>query len=272
VDDRDDFAEPPAHPRDSAVDQAMVRLRQHFDAAPKRVFYSRQIETALEREFFHWISSKALAEMSAAGEIQRIPEQVGAQGNPVNFFANRKHRYVRREIASVSAILTRIFHPDFARAVGSHCELMFDAAFARHGFRVEALHTNEWKGAVWTATNHNLDRIVTRDGLDYGVEIKNTQTYIERDELLTKLSLCQHLAVTPLFLMRFSPKTYNYLIYRRQGFALLFEHQLYPFGYESLAAEVRDKLGLKVHSPRDVPASHIERFIKWHERRAGGSR
>jgi hypothetical protein len=266
VDEFDDFTEPAAHPRDAAVDRAIIRLREYFDTAPKRVFYSRQIETSLEREFFHWITSKALSDMASGREIQRIAEPVGAQSNPVNFFANRRHRYVRREIASLSALLERIFDPVFTHAVGRHCELMFDAAFARHGFRVNTRDTNTWNGVIWTATNHNLDRIVTRDGLAYGVEIKNTQTYIDRDELITKLALCRDLSLTPLFLMRFAPKTYMHTINQRKGFGLLFEEQLYPLGYESLAREVRQRLGLKVHSPRDVPESHIARFLKWHER------
>ena len=43
-------------PRDPAVDLAINRLRSFFKQSPQRLFYSTQIETALEREFFHWIT------------------------------------------------------------------------------------------------------------------------------------------------------------------------------------------------------------------------
>jgi hypothetical protein len=264
----EDFADPQEYHRDDpATDQAKDRLRALFDAEPKRVFYSRQLETFFEKDLFHWITARALADLSASGEIQRIQQPVGPQTNPVNFFAHRGHRYVRREIISLSKLLARIFDPDFTHAVGQHGELMFDAAFARYGFTVDSANAKSWQGVDWTTTNHNLDRIVSRDGRTYGVEIKNTQNYIDRDELETKLELCAHLGLTPLFLMRYAPKTYIHTISQPyRGFALLFEHQLYPYGHTPLLQLVQGKLGLKVHSPRDVPDSHITRFVSWHTR------
>jgi hypothetical protein len=99
------------------------------------------------------------------------------------------------------------------------------------------------------------------------VEIKNTQNYISRDELYTKIRLCQHLGVVPLFIMRFAPKSYNYVVNQNGGFVLLFEEQMYPMGHSALVAEVRSKLGLKIHSPNEVQDGHMQRLLKWHERK-----
>ena len=52
MDDYDDFA-PSEPPRDAVIDAALPRVMQVFEASPARVFYSTQIETQLEREFFH---------------------------------------------------------------------------------------------------------------------------------------------------------------------------------------------------------------------------
>src|SRR4030095_2185553 len=76
--------------------------------------------------------------------------------------------------------------------------LMFDAALGRFGFRAEAKDANSWNDRIWRETNHNLDRIITRDGVVYGVEIKNTQNYISREELRLKIRLCQYLNLIPL--------------------------------------------------------------------------
>jgi hypothetical protein len=138
-------------------------------------------------------------------------------------------------------ILGRIFDSEFTHAIGRHGELMFDAALGRFGFRAEAKNAKSWYGRTWIETNHNLDRIITRDGVAYGVEIKNTQNYISRDELLLKIRICQHLGLTPLFIMRFAPKSYMYEIYSNGGFGLLFEEQIYPWGHSSLLNEVRVK-------------------------------
>jgi hypothetical protein len=190
----------------------------------------------------------------------------------INFYANRRYRYVQRELKSMLALLSRMFDPEFTQAIGRHGELMFDAALGRHGFRAEGLNTRQWQEKAWTESNHNLDRIVTRDGIAYGVEIKNTQNYIPRDELRTKLNLCKHLGVRPLFIMRFAPKSYMHEINKSGGFGLLFEEQMYPWGHASLLSEVRNRLGLKVHCPRDVKDGHMQRLLKWHQRNVGRER
>jgi len=41
-----------------------------------------------------------------------------------------------------------------------------------------AKDVNKWNGREWAATQHNLDRVVVKDSIAYGVEIKNTQNYI----------------------------------------------------------------------------------------------
>jgi hypothetical protein len=260
-----DYEELGERSRDAAIDSAIERLLAFFEESPRQLFYSTQIETRLEREFFHWIVGKGLLELANAGKIQRAPTIV--QEKTINFYAHPKHRYWRREQQEMTALLERIFDPGFTHAVGRHGELMFDAALGRYGFRAEARNANIWSGRSWLETNHNLDRIVTRDGHTYGVEIKNTQNYISRDELQTKVRLCQHLGVTPLFIMRFAPKSYIHEVNKANGFVLLFEHQMYPMGHEALVAQVRNRLGLKVHSPNDVMEGDMQRLLNWHERR-----
>ncbi len=49
--------------RDPLVDRARFRIRELVMARPGRVFYSRQLEVMLEREFFHWITNRAVREM-----------------------------------------------------------------------------------------------------------------------------------------------------------------------------------------------------------------
>ncbi len=165
-------------------------------------------------------------------------------------------------------ILRRVFDPEFAHAIGRHDELMFDAALGRNGFRAEAKNTNTWNNKTWIETNHNLDRIITRDDVAYGVEIKNTQNYIPRQELLTKIRLCRHLNVKPVFIMRFAPKSYMFEIIQNGGFGLLFEDQIYPWGHASLLQEVKQQLGLKVQCPRDIKEGDMQRLLNWHCRHA----
>ncbi len=249
-------------PRDPVLDQAIDRLRAFFANTPTRLFYSTQIETSLEREFFHWIVGRGLLELGNAGEITRRTAAIQRQS--INFYANRKHRYYERELKTMLGLLARIYDPEFTHAVGRHGELMLDATLGRYGFRAEATNAKAWNGKTWTTTDHNLDRIVTRDGIAYGVEIKNTQNYIDKDELRTKLALCQHLGLRPLFIMRFAPKSYMHDINQARGFGLLFDEQMYPLGHSALLNEVRQTFGLKVNSPKDVKDGDMQRLQNWH--------
>jgi hypothetical protein len=105
-------------PRDPAIDAAIMRLRDFFDQSSRRLFYSTQIETSLEREFFHWITGKGLLELARSQDIQRAP--IDVQGKTVNFYAHRSHRYWKREQQDISNLLERIFQPEFTHAVGRH--------------------------------------------------------------------------------------------------------------------------------------------------------
>lgn len=70
-----------------------------------------------------------------------------------------------------------------------------------------AAETNEWRGAKWTQTNHDLDFIFEKNGIFYGVEVKNALGRIERDEIDVKVSICRHLGLVPFFVVRWMART-----------------------------------------------------------------
>jgi hypothetical protein len=118
---------------------------------------------------------------------------------------------------------------------------------------------------VWTQTAHDLDFIFERDEIAYGVEVKNTLGYMEHDEPLTKIDLCDELEIRPVFAVRMLPKSWVKEINDAGGFALILKHQLYPWSHSALAAEVKKELGLPVDSPRALWDGTIDRFSRWHE-------
>lgn len=91
--------------------------------------------------------------------------------------------------------------------------------------------------------------------------------YIDKGELEVKLTMCAYLGSRPLFIMRFSPKSYNKMVIDMSGFALLFVMQIYPFGQAGLVGRIRGTLGLPADCPRAIPSGIIDRFVHWHEER-----
>jgi hypothetical protein len=122
---------------------------------------------------------------------------------------------------------------------------------------------------VWVETNHNLDRLVERDGVRYGVEIKNQLGYIDQTEFEIKLGMCEFFGVRPMFVARMMPKNYINDVWRAGGFSLIFGNQHYPLMSDDLARRVRETLGLPVLSIRELPDTTLRRFDDWHVKQLG---
>jgi hypothetical protein len=266
----EDYGEPePAHverPRDNKIDEARdVLLTEVFGAQPQRVFYERQIEVLYERRFFHWITRRALGELAGEG---KIGSELLPLIHPINlrFYWSRKLRYWRREAEVIRALVARYSSQDFTRGLGRQGEMLFDAALPTGGFMPKAKNVREYGDRRWTVTDHNLDRVFEKDAIAYGVEVKNTLVYISRQELGIKLAICEHLGLRPLFVVRAAPKSYIHQVNAAGGYVVVFRWQLYPFGQEALAEEVRDRLGLPVDCPQAIQAGTVQRLVNWHDR------
>ncbi|MCA0302501.1 MAG: hypothetical protein LCH95_08840 [Proteobacteria bacterium] len=247
------------------VDEAKARLMtEFFPEDAQEVFYGRQLEVWLEKSYFHWITRKALVELREEKRIKFSKEATAL--HEAHFYWPRKHRYPRRQIQEIVKLIDEFSEPAFTRAVGHHAEMLFDASLAYTEFKVSAQNVRTWKGRSWSESQHNLDRVIERDGRAYGVEIKNQLGYIDQTEFELKLRMCQHLRLRPLFMARMMPANYINDVIRGGGFALILGEVFYPLMTDDLAKRVRSRLKLPVVSVRSLPDSALKRFIDWHER------
>jgi hypothetical protein len=191
--------------RDRVVNEAKeVLLTRYFPPGSTRVYYGRQIEVGLEDTFFHWITAKALGELVQEGAISFSAERTAL--HTAHFYWPRGHRYARRQIAQTLKLIAEFSEPEFTRAVGHYGEMLADAGFANIGFRVSQRKVREVDGRIWSESNHDLDRLIERDGVRYGVEIKNQLAYIDLEEFGIKLAMCRYFDVRPMFVARMMPK------------------------------------------------------------------
>ncbi len=253
-------------PRDPRIDPAKADLVEWFEANPLGVFYGRQIEVLFEKKYFHWITHKALKELTSAGAI--LTELRTTPGNnKLRLYWSKRNRYPKRVASAIVSQVDLHSAPNMTRAIGHQAESLFGVAAAREGFKLYGPGVRAYGGKVWNQTEHDLDWIFERDGLGWGVEIKNTWAYIDRAEMLTKITLCKFLGLQPLFIMRWAPKSYIEVIRKAGGFGLLYEHQFFPLGHESSMERLRE-LGLPVSNPVAVPDGIFRRFVtKGHEAR-----
>jgi hypothetical protein len=269
----DDFweaeQEPPPRGKDAAVEAAKLHLRRLYSENPTEIAYLKQLQVWLEKSYFHWVTGFAVRDLLAEGFLSGDLQPVGSRrlGKFVLKFIYKKgNRYRARAKKAIGKIVAWYSEPEVARAAGIQAQSLFLTALLKRGFSFEGENTNEFAGKKWVETEHDLDFIVSRDGVTYGFEVKNRLEYIGREELILKLRLCEFLEIKPVFIMRGSPKTYNNLVIEEGGYAWIFETQIYPPGLEELVKKMREVLRLPVVCSHSIPDGMVTRFENWHKR------
>jgi len=241
------------------------RLATVFEKEEKRVFYSRQLEIMLEKDFYHWITNRALHRLLARRVILSEKRKLGGVGE-INLYWSKDFRYYRRAARGVVDLVEEYADPRIAGALGIHAELMVLEGFAKGQFVLKGRNCRAFGDRSWSASEHDLDFIIERDGVAYGVEVKNTLGYMDYAELKTKIEMCKELDIKPMFVVRMLPSNWINEVLEVGGFVLVLKYQLYPLAHKELARRVAESLGLPVDSPRALEAGTMERFFKWHER------
>ena len=255
-------------PRDIKIDEAKEEIIKFLNENNRKVYYLKQLEVFFEKkpfEFFHWITAKAVNELISERllGVEEVPLQTEIG---LKFAFNKKFRHHKMLMRRCVEIVRRYASPTIAMACGWQAEVLFFNALVNSGFSSLGQDINAHRGKKWTETDHNLDFIIERDNIGYGCEVKNKWDYIEKEEMDVKLRICGFLGLKPLFIMRASPKTYNWEIIRRGGYTMIFESQIYPFGQKQLVEEIKEVLELPVDCPRAIPEGIVGRFVRWHEK------
>lgn len=263
--DVDDEMDKIERPPDPVEESAREHLRIFFEEHKEEVFYSRQLEVRNENTFFHWITNRAIRDLEAEGLV-RSEWRTLSGGGTIKLLWHRGFRFYKRSAAKVVAMVEEYSNPNVSHALGLHGEMMILSGFAEAQFTQRGRETRSHQGKNWTESEHNLDFIFERDGLAYGVEVKNTLGYMDKKEFDIKIKLCQRLDIRPVFVVRAMPRTWIYELNSARGFGLIFRYQLYHWTHKELAKRVSEELGLPVDAPRKLHNRTMARFLDWHER------
>jgi hypothetical protein len=266
--DSEDFEAPetPGPSDDPAVRDLEPKILELFESEPDAVFYEKQLEIRFEDRFFHWVTVRALRELTQGNKIKTELGEL-TSNTPIRFYFHRRNRYWKRRAEELRKLVLLYSDQTFASALGNQGELLVDAGLPRVGFLPAADTVRSWESKSWVETGHDLDRVFQRDGISYGTEIKNRLGYISREEFVVKLRMCQSLNLVPLFIARMMPKTYIEEVRQAGGFSLIMKHQFYPLSHAALASRVRLELRLPVDCPSRLQDSTLQRFLNWHSAR-----
>lgn len=252
-------------PPDRRETEARAALERFFDANREAVFFSRQVEVIHEATWYHWVTNRSLRDLIASKVVQSEVRAL-ATGGTVHLMWHRGHRYFRRDAQRVVRLVEEYADPNIGAAIGIQGELLVLEGFARQQFVMRGRNTNAFGEMKWVETEHDLDFIFERDGIAYGLEVKNTLGYMSHEELEVKVRMCAALGLKPLFVARMLPKSWINEVVAAGGFALILKYQLYPVTHRELAQRVQRELKLPVDAPRALNDGTVGRFVRWHER------
>ncbi len=247
---------------DSEEDKARARLLAYFVDHPEEVFYSRQLEIMFEDEFFHWITNRALRRLVAESLVLSEARKLDIGSNIILVW-HKSFRFYKRAAKQVYDLVNAYTTAAGDGTLGMQGEHLVLAAFARRQFVLRGEETNEFSGKKWTQTNQDLDFIFERDGIAYGIEVKNTLGYLDSDEFVAKIQMAQFLGIRPVFAVRALPKSWIDALWRCGGYAMVMRYQFYPWTHAHLATEIRTKLRLPIDTPKKIADGTMDRFEKW---------
>jgi hypothetical protein len=243
---------------------AVERLRQFLDAHRERVFYSRQLEVLFEDDWFHWITNRAVRDLEVEG-LLRSEERELRSGGTVKLLWHRGNRYPRRAASRIAGLVEEYSADHVSEAVGERAEQLLLAGLASRQFVFLGRASATYGEVVWGESGHDLDFIVEKDGIGYGIEVKNRLGYMGHDELEVKTELCLALGLRPVFVVRMNPRSWIEEVRKQGGFTLVMKYQLYPPLLRDLVARMRVELTLPVDHPRSLASGTMDRLVRWHE-------
>jgi hypothetical protein len=262
---------------DSFEEDAVNRLTKFFKKFKNSVFDTKQLQVLFESHYFHWVTYRALTQLEKS-KIIRIDHQRRGQAI-ADIRYHRSNRYSKRKIVRLMELIKTYSDQRISDACGQEANNLFQLALLERNFSYVAKETREYKQKKWTKTQHDLDLILTKGENAFGIEIKNSFDYIDREEMEIKIELCDHLGIIPVFIVRSAPKSYIETVREAGGFTLVYEAKIFPRALRDLAERINaekftpylndpsvvrnGRIRKLCDAPKSIPSGIIDRFANW---------
>jgi hypothetical protein len=228
-------------------------------------FYKQQIKIFFEDKYPQDVTGKAIDALVADGFLKQV--SVPFNNTTADFVYRYNIRSIKRLIKQRASIIARFTDDKITRGSGDYAEILFGFMFRLNGFHIVARHSREYKGIKWGKTGHNLDFIIEKDDIVYGVEVKNTTDYMPADEFNAKLEMCKHFKIFPMFPLRCPSPTQFEAMENSDGLALKFKTKIFPPTQEDLVHDMWNYMRLPVSIWKEISPKVERTFIYYHTRR-----
>lgn len=267
-------------------------FRKAFETVPHllndiKVATDRELKVRLEGQPFPgpprpfpWVTGQAVGALESLDVLgphgYRGRRRIG-KGVPDRFYALAGTPYAdiesiiqrkRRVTADVNALLM-----GEAPATYHAEDLFFEAFESQLGFKIHGRNMSEFRGKkadrIEGKKPPDLDSIVERDGVIYGVDVKNWIKYEHqtREEVYSKIAIANQLDVVPFIIARYLDRELtNEIIYSRHGLVYEYKELIFPPTMRSLAEDATNLLGYPALATDSLPDDKTSRIEDIHKR------
>lgn len=236
--------------------------------------YDRELRYRLEGSFAHDQVGEALRELKEEGVLKQtgVPGRRGrGTGEHPNVFYRLPNSNYNELLPTMKTKLDlSIFIAGVGEEMGRHAELAWWRAFKRNNWSVfpdsetEVQGVSEYKGRKAT-TGHDIEFVAERDGIEYGVEVKNRLTY--PDDPYWKLLVCMDLALVPLVVARWlNPGQPGIIIALGGAKPFIYRTAIYAKTYEPIINQAKSLLKFPIDARDEIDDAYfLPRIQSIHE-------
>ena len=273
------------------VNKKDIWFQKAYKEIPKilkevKVATDRELKVRLEGEPFPgppgpfpWVTARAIEALLKENIIKRHGyrgrRRIGKEV-PSKFYALTGTPYSEIEtlIQKKRRISADINNVLMGRAPASyHAEDLFMEAFDKLDFTIHGRDVSEFRGRKTSGVEGkrppDLDFIVERDGVIYGVDVKNwiRYEYPTRDKVYHKVKLAEELGVVPFIIARYLDRdTTNKIIYHHHGLVYEYKKLILPSTMRSLAEDAERLLGYPTLAVDNLPDYMVKKIEDIHLR------
>lgn len=141
---------------------------------------------------------------------------------------------------------------------GFYAQNLWLEAFRDRGFNILEENTNEFEDKK-ASIEGDIDFIADKDGLRFGVEVKNGFAY--PSDIKDKFRIAAELGVIPFIVVRRLPYKMRKWITDNGGLILPYGDGIYPFDCEDKTNECKDDLGLPIIMLKEIDVRFKDKII-----------
>lgn len=242
------------------------------------VFWQSQLKVLFEDKHFHWNLGKALDELIREGELALLTHKSPIVRSEISKFSpqrihklklvyHRSNRYYKRKTRNLVRLLNEWWTPAYSEGIGEYGETVAELTFHRLNLEVVGRNTNEFRGRKYTLSNKDLDFILEKDGMNYGVEVKNITGYPDYKEFKEKtFRICEKLGIIPWWICRNAPKSWFTEIKRLEGFIFINKALIIQSLERPLAERIWYETGIPIRIADTLPQKVTNQIQNQHNK------